>query len=75
MAKVIKYDTDVSEKLLSGVEKTTAIVSKTMGPVASNVIISPLVPRSTKREVEREVCISQADKPAVISPPTKAETD
>ena len=49
MAKVIKYDTDVSEKLLSGVEKTTAIVSKTMGPVASNVIISEYgSPRITK---------------------------
>lgn len=49
MAKVIKYDTDVTEKLLSGVEKTTAIVSKTMGPVASNVIISEYgSPRITK---------------------------
>ena len=52
MAKVIKYDTDVSEKLLSGVEKTTAIVSKTMGPVASNVIISEYgSPRITKDEI------------------------
>lgn len=49
MAKVIKYDTDVTEKLLSGVEKTAAIVSKTMGPVASNVIISEYgSPRITK---------------------------
>jgi len=49
MSKVIKYDTDVTEKLLSGVEKTTAIVSKTMGPVASNVIISRRgAPRITK---------------------------
>jgi len=49
MAKVIKYDTDVTEKLLSGVEKTTAIVSKTMGPVASNVVISEYgSPRITK---------------------------
>ena len=49
MAKVIKYDTDVTEKLLAGVEKTTEIVSKTMGPVASNVIISEYgSPRITK---------------------------
>ena len=49
MNKVIKYDTDMTEKLLSGVEKTTAIVSKTMGPVASNVIISDgNYPRITK---------------------------
>lgn len=49
MAKVIKYDTDVTEKLLSGVAKTAAIVSKTMGPVASNVIISEYgSPRITK---------------------------
>lgn len=49
MSKVIKYDSDVTEKLLNGVEKTTAIVSKTMGPVASNVIISERgAPRITK---------------------------
>lgn len=49
MSKVINYDTDVSEKLLSGVEKTTKIVAKTMGPVASNVIISEFgSPRVTK---------------------------
>ena len=49
MAKVIKYDTVVTEKLLAGVEKTTEIVSKTMGPVASNVIISEYgSPRITK---------------------------
>ena len=38
--KVINYDTDMTEKLLSGVEKTVNIVSKTMGPVASNVVIT-----------------------------------
>ena len=38
--KVIKYDTDMTEKLLSGIEKTVNIVSKTMGPVASNVVIT-----------------------------------
>lgn len=49
MSKVIKYDTDVSEKLLAGVEKTTAIVSKTMGPVAANVILTKYgSPRITK---------------------------
>lgn len=49
MSKVIKYDTDVTEKLLSGVKKTTEIVSKTMGPVASNVILSEYgQPRVTK---------------------------
>lgn len=49
MSKVIKYDTDVTEKLLSGVEKTTEIVSKTMGPVASNVVIYEYgSPRITK---------------------------
>ena len=40
MSKSIKYNSELTEKLLSGVEKTTSIVSKTMGPVASNVIIS-----------------------------------
>ena len=49
MSKVIKYDTEVTEKLLSGVRKTTEIVSKTMGPVASNVIIDEYgTPRVTK---------------------------
>ena len=49
MSKVIKYDSEMTEKLLSGVEKTTEIVSKTMGPVASNVIISEHgSPRITK---------------------------
>lgn len=49
MSKIIKYDSEMTEKLLSGVEKTTKIVSKTMGPVASNVIISNANgPRITK---------------------------
>ena len=48
--KVIKYESDMAEKLLSGVEKTVSIVSKTMGPVASNVIITNKfgAPRITK---------------------------
>ena len=50
MGKVITYDTDVTERLLSGVEKTTSIVAKTMGPVACNVVISEPYgsPRITK---------------------------
>ena len=49
MSKVIKYDSEVTEKLLNGVNKTTAIVAATMGPVASNVIISEHgMPRVTK---------------------------
>lgn len=49
MSKTITYDSEMTEKLLSGVEKTTAIVSKTMGPIASNVIISDHgMPRITK---------------------------
>lgn len=49
MSKEIKFNTDVTAKLLSGVEKTTEIVSQTMGPVAANVIISEYgSPRVTK---------------------------
>lgn len=49
MSKIIKYNSEMTEKLLSGVEKTTAIVSKTMGPVAANVIINDNgYPRITK---------------------------
>lgn len=49
MSKEVKFNTDVTTKLLSGVEKTTEIVSQTMGPVAANVIISEYgSPRVTK---------------------------
>lgn len=49
MSKIIKFSSQVTEKLLSGVEKTTEIVSKTMGPVASNIIICENnIPRVTK---------------------------
>lgn len=49
MSKVIKYGSDMTAKLLSGVEKTTELVAQTMGPVASNVIINDHgYPRVTK---------------------------
>lgn len=49
MAKIVKYGNEVTEKLLAGVEKTADIVSKTMGPVAENIIISEYGrPRVTK---------------------------
>lgn len=49
MSKVIKYDTDMTKLLLSGIKKTTKLVSQTMGPVASNIIISEYgSPRITK---------------------------
>ena len=38
--KLIKYDVDVSEKILSGVKKTSKIVGETLGPLGNNVILS-----------------------------------
>ena len=50
MSKVIKYKSDMTEKLLSGINKTVDLVAQTMGPVASNVVISKKFgsPRITK---------------------------
>ena len=50
MSKVIKYKSDMTEKLLSGIDKTVDLVAQTMGPVASNVVISRKFgsPRITK---------------------------
>lgn len=40
MSKLINYDSEVSEKILSGVKKTAKIVGETLGPLGNNVILS-----------------------------------
>lgn len=40
MSKLINYDTDVSTKILNGVNKTAQIVGETLGPLGNNVILN-----------------------------------
>jgi chaperonin GroEL len=43
MAKLVIFDDDVREKIVSGSDKLTRIVSKTMGPKGKNVMIGKFV--------------------------------